>query len=304
MRIAIVQEGPEFNQLEASVEKARYLIHKASNEQADLIVFGECWLSGYPVWLDICRDVGIWDSEDIKAVWAEMYRNSLSLVSEHFQKIKKSVHQVKSLGALGLNEVVPQGAGNGTIYNSLVIISKDGELVHHHRKLMPTHTERLVHGAGDSRGLKVLSTPHGRIGGLICWEHWMPLTRQAMHNAGEDIHIALWPMVKEMNHIASRHYAFEGRCHVIAAGQVMPRSQVPSQLEIAPQFAKQKYVLRGGSAVYGPTGQVLLEPVYDKSEILYCEIDPFANVGERMNLDVSGHYQRPDVFRFEVISPE
>ena len=130
----------------------------------------------------------------------------------------------------GVSERVGAGPGRGTLYNTLLTIGPDGELLNHHRKLVPTYTERMVWGNGDADGVRAVDTPSGRAGGLVCWEHWMPLARQALHDSGEDIHAALWPTVHDRHQLASRHYAFEGRCFVLAAGQLIQGSTLPKDL--------------------------------------------------------------------------
>ena len=135
---------------------------------------------------------------------------------------------------VGVSERVSAGPGRGTLYNSLLTIGPDGQLLNHHRKLVPTYTERMVWGNGDADGLQAVDTPAGRVSGLVCWEHWMPLARQALHDSGEDIHVAVWPTVHDRHQLASRQYAFEGRCFVLAAGSVMRASSLPPELEVEP----------------------------------------------------------------------
>ncbi len=302
MKLAIIQDGPIYFDLKKTIEKTHDLLSDAARLGADVIVFGECWLSGYPVWLDICSDVNLWDDEHVKSLWAKMYHSSIDIESALFTKL---CQHIKSIGAhviIGANERINRGRGNGTLYNSILTIDKQGQLCNHHRKLMPTYTEKLVHGLGDGAGLKSVHTAYGKIGSLICWEHWMPLTRQAMHDEGEDLHIALWPHVKELHQVASRHYAHEGRCYVAAVGQVMHLSELPEGLVISPKIdiPDDQILMRGGSAIYGPDGSVIQEPISTERKIITRDLDLSACVGERMNLDTSGHYQRSDVFSFEV----
>jgi predicted amidohydrolase len=137
---------------------------------------------------------------------------------------------------VGVTERVEGGPGRGTLYNSLLTLGPDGRLLNHHRKLVPTYTERLVWGTGDAEGLRAVDTPAGRVGGLVCWEHWMPLARQAMHESGEDVHVAVWPTAHEMHQVASRQYAFEGRCFVLRrARSCAPR---PCRPELEPHPAR------------------------------------------------------------------
>jgi len=202
---------------------------------------------------------------------------------------------------IGVNERVDSGPGNGTLYNSLLTISEDGQLGNHHRKLVPTYTERLVWGNGDGRGLEAVPTSAGRVGGLICWEHWMPLARMAMHNSGEHIHVAVWPTVHELHQLASRHYAFEGRCFVLAVGLMMPAEDLPRELREGAALLSggSQWIERGGSAIIGPDSRYILDPVFDREELLVSDLDLTQIGRELMTFDVSGHYARPDLFRFE-----
>lgn len=203
---------------------------------------------------------------------------------------------------VGVQERVDEGPGRGTLYNTLLTFGPDGALLNHYRKLMPTFTERLVWGAGDGTGLRASATDRGRIGGLVCWEHWMPLARQVLHDAGEDLHVAAWPQVKEMNLVASRHYAFEGRCYVIACGALMRAGSLPTELETPEAFRGRPdaLVLRGGSAIIGPDGAILAGPVLDEETILLADLDLSRVAAESLTLDVTGHYQRPDLFELRL----
>ena len=299
---AIIQGQPEYYDLPATVTKATDLIHDAAKKGAKLITFGETWFPGYPVWLDICSDIGLWDHEPTKEVYAQLVQNSVVVSGSEIQHFAKIAKQLEVVLVLGINERVAIGAGNGTLYNTLLTIDANGEVVNHHRKLRPTHTERLVWGQGDGAGLHAVDTAVGRVGGLVCWEHWMPHARQAMHESAEQIHIAAWPTVKEMLQIASRHYAFEGRTFVLAAGSVLAANAIPGQLEIAPGLNIQPdtWVQRGGSAIIAPDGTYLVEPVYDEEAILVADLDLKMIAKESMALDVTGHYSRPDIFTFGV----
>jgi len=301
-KIAIVQSGPVYNDIDKSVSKAEVWVKKAAKADADIIAFGECWLTGYPAWIDYAPNAGLWDHEPVKEAWATMYDNALEIPGKHLDQIQNLARDYKIHVILGANEVVRKGKGNGTLYNAVLQIDKQGHVRNHHRKLMPTYTEKLVYGQGDGKGLKAIETEHGRIGALICWEHWMPLTRQAMHDEAEDIHFALWPYVKEMHQIATRHYAFEGRCYVISVGQMMKASETPKGVELPDKLGKKnKWVLKGGSCVAGPDGSWILKPQGEKEGIIYVDLPGLRkNTKEKMNLAVSGHYNRPDVFKFKV----
>ena len=303
LTIAIVQDSPVFNDLGATLEKASRLAAEAAREGAQLIVFGETWFAGYPAWLDVCPEAALWDHPLTKKVFAQMYRNSVTVPGPACETLGALAKQHRLYLIAGVHESVVRGPGNGTLYNSILFFDPQGQLVNHHRKLMPTFTERLVHGPGDGAGLKTVDTPYGPIGGLICWEHWMPLARLAMHEAGEHIHFALWPKVHELLQVASRSYAFEGRCFVVAVGQILAAADLPDGLALPPDLRADpsQLVLNGGSAVIGPDGRYRLEPRYDLRGLIYHTFDDLDSVlQERMTLDVTGHYQRPDLFTFSV----
>lgn len=302
LKVAIIQAAPIFMNLEASVARAIELIDEAASQGAKLIVFGETWLPGYPAWLDYCPGAALWDHEPTKEVFAELRRNSLVVGGSEALALAKAATDHEIVLVIGVNERVDQGPGNGTLYNSLLTFNSDGTLSNHHRKLVPTYTERLVWGQGDGNGLKAVDTSVGRIGGLICWEHWMPLARQLLHNSGEAIHIAVWSTVPEMHQLASRHYAFEARCFVLAAGSLMKVRDLPPQLPVVPELFDKPdhFLLGGGSSIIGPDGRYIVEPVFNEEQIILAEVDLKTIDRERLTLDVSGHYQRADLFDFRV----
>ena len=301
LQAGILQYAPEFLNLESSVEKLADLLSLAKNEKLELAVFGECWLSGYPAWLDHCPGAALWNKAEAKAIWQQFYLNSVVVGSKHTDFISKLCKDYGIYLVIGVNERVNSGVGQGTVYNSLLTFGKDGQLLNHHRKLMPTYSEKLLYGLGDARGLKSVETEWGKLGGLICWEHWMPLSRQAMHNSGEEVHVAVWPGVHEMHQTASRHYAFEGRCFVLAAGQLLKARDLPAGLELpADAYTEDSLLLNGGSAIYAPNGNCIAGPLYNSEGIVAAELSLHQCIQERMTLDVSGHYQRPDIFDFRV----
>jgi predicted amidohydrolase len=300
--VGIIQAAPVYLNLAASMDKATQLVEDAAGQGARLIVLGETWLPGYPAWLDYCPDAAVWDHPPTKHVFARLRQNSITVPGPETEMLAQLARRLRVVITLGVNERVETGPGNGTLYNSLLTLATDGQLVNHHRKLVPTYTERLVWGPGDARGLTAVETAVGRVSGLICWEHWMPLARQALHNSGEHLHVAVWPGVKEMHQLASRHYAFEGRCFVLAAGLIMPAADLPESLQLPADLANKpdQLILNGGSAVIAPDGRYLAGPVYDEETILTAELDLTEIDMERMTLDVTGHYARPDVFDFRV----
>lgn len=301
IRVAAVQTAPVYMDLERSVEKALLLIAEAARLGAKLVVFPETWLPGYPAWLDSCRDVALWDHEPTKKVFARLMENSVVVPGPMTEALAAAAREHQVVLNISAHERVKQGAGRGTLYNTMLTFGSDGSLLNRHRKIMPTYTERMIWGEGDGTSLKAVDTEAGRVGGLICWEHWMPLARHTLHVSGEDIHVAAWPQVKEMNLIASRHYAFEGRCFVIACGAVMKSSELPPELErVGALRDPDSLVLNGGSAIIGPDGSLLAGPVFGEETILIADLDLSRIAEESLTLDVTGHYYRPDLFEVKL----
>ena len=297
-RVAVVQAAPEFMDLNGSMEKARSLIRDAASRGAELVAFPEAWLPGYPAWLDSCRDAALWDHAPTKHVFARLVENSVVVPSSHTEALSSLAKEFGIALSMGINERVKEGPGHGTLFNSNLLFNSDGALVNCHRKIMPTFTERMIWGMGDGASLQAANTSSGRVGALICWEHWMPLARQVLHVSREEVHIAAWPWVKEMNLVASRHYAFEGRCFVLACGGIMRARDLPQEMEPLQSLRSQPdaLLLRGGSAIVGPDGKVLAGPIFDEETILIAELDFSSITRESLTLDVTGHYARPDVF--------
>ena len=299
--VAVVQAevAPD---LESGLARTASLAREAAAEGAKLVVFPETWLPGYPAWLDVCRDAALWDFPPVKAVFARMAANSVVVDGEAGKALGAIAAESGVTMVVGVIERVEAGPGRSTLYNSLLTYGPDGALLNHHRKLVPTYTERMVWGNGDAQGLQAVETPAGRVGGLICWEHWMPLARQAMHDSGEDIHVAAWPTAHEMHQVASRQYAFEGRCFVLAAGSLAYGRDLPPELEAHADRVPgpDTPVLRGGSAIIGPDGSYLVGPVYERTIILHAVLELDRVREEAMTLDVSGHYSRPDCLEFTV----
>ncbi|MBC8088750.1 MAG: carbon-nitrogen hydrolase family protein [Phycisphaerae bacterium] len=303
VRVSVVQAEVS-RTLQEGLDRTAALAAECGERGADLVVFPETWLPGYPVWLDVCRDVALWDSAAVKAVYERHADNSVDVDGVSGAMLGRIARESGVTMVLGVTERIARGVGRGTLYNALLTYGPDGVLLNHHRKLVPTYTERMVWGHGDANGLRAVDTPAGRIGGLVCWEHWMPLSRQALHESGEDIHVAAWPTVHEMNQITCRQYAFEGRCFVLAAGSLMRASELPSELEThADRVADAgSWVMRGGSCIIAPNGQYVVPPVFEAHALLHAELDLGMVRREHMSLDVAGHYSRPDIFNFSVNS--
>ena len=301
VRVAAVQHAPVVLDRAASVEKGAALIDEAARGGADLVVFPETWLPGYPFWI---FGAGF-HAPGMQDVHARLLRNSVRVPSESTEVICEAARRNRVHVVMGLNEL---GDSAGTIYNSLLYVSRDGEILGVHRKLTPTSAERMVWGVGDGSTLHVFDTDVGRLGGLICWEHWMPLARFAMHARGEHIHVAAWPELPEIHQLAARTYAFEGRCFVVCAGMYLPETAMPRDFEapeavraLADTYSSEPGVLLpGGSGVIGPDGNWIAGPAGNEETIVYGDVDLEAIPSAFQALDVVGHYNRPDVFQLTV----
>ena len=299
MRVAIVQAeiAPT---LAAGLVRTSALARDAARGGAQLVIFPETWLPGYPIWLDVCRDVALWNHAPTKAVFTRYAEQSVVVGGETTRALSALAAELSIGLVIGVSERVDDGPGRGTLYNTILTFDTTGQLCNHHRKLVPTYTERMVWGAGDAAGVRAVHVGAARVGGLVCWEHWMPLARQALHDSGEDVHVALWPTVHEMHQVASRQYAFEGRCFVLAAGALMRARDLPGELEVHASHAPDAWVMRGGSAIIAPDGSYIAGPVYEAETLVFGDLDLRMIRAESMTLDVSGHYSRPDAFLFSV----
>ena len=285
---AAVQAAPIFLDRDATVDKACTLIAEAAEAGAELIVFPETWIPGYPFWH---TSEGVRNSE----TYARLWKNAVEIPSSATDRLADAARKAGAYVVIGLSE--RDTVGRGTLFNTLLYLSPDGEIAHKHRKLMPTFTERTIWGMGDGSDLGLLDTPLGRMGGLICWEHEMTLAKYALYAQGEQVHCAVWPAYSAQNsHIdfGMRQYAFEGACFVVSACGVL----VPGSLPEA--FGGDKVPSNGGSAIIAPNGDYLAGPVYGCEEIIYAEIDLELTIRERHSHDIAGHYARPDVLQLIV----
>ncbi len=294
-KVAAAQAAPAFLNLEASLEIACSWIAEAGRQGIQLLVFPETWLPGYPIWLDLSPRAALWDYPPAKAIFRRLYENSPTIPSPITDRLGTAAAEAGLVLVMGLHE-----RAGGTLYNSLVYFGADGRLLGVHRKLVPTYTERMIWGRGDGPGLVAVETPLGMIGGLVCWEHWMPLARQALHQKNEIVHAAVWPSVKETHLLASRSYAFEGRCFVIAAGSILRREHLPQGFPLLDEMPGDGPWMTGGSAIISPDASFVAGPADDQEQLVVGTIDPGRIAEEKLTLDVCGHYARPDVFTFEV----
>ncbi len=291
VKVACVQAEPVIFERDATIGKLATLCAEAAGEGAKLVVFPETFVPVYPSsrW---ARHFAGWDDGDAKALFSRLARESLEIPSEASDRIAAIARDNRVWLAVGANELE-----RGTIYNALLLYGPDGTLALRRRKLMPTNHERLVWGVGTGDGLTVVPTPIGKLGGLICWENFMPLARFALYDAGVEIYLAPTADDTETWHETIRHIAREARAFVVSPSVFQRVSSYPDYVPIAdgPELLG-----RGGSAIVAPDGTYLAGPLWDEEGILYAELDPAQLYAERQRFDPAGHYHRPDVFTFEV----
>jgi nitrilase len=291
---AAVQAAPAFLDREACVERACRLIREAGSNGARLAVFPEAFVPTYPDW--------VWRSvpwQDQGALYRRLFENSVVIPSATTDALSEAARTAGMYVCMGVNERDERGS---TLYNTLLYLGPDGSVLGKHRKLMPTGAERLVWGAGDGSTLLVLDTPFGRVGGLTCWEHYMPLARYAMYAQGVDILLAPTWDRGEVWTASLRHIAKEGRVFAVGVAPVLRGSDVPADIPGREGLYRgdDDWMCPGGSAIVGPAGQVLAGPLAEKEGILYAELDAAAARSSRHEFDPVGHYARPDVFRLTV----
>ena len=220
LALAIIQRPPVFLNLAASVDRAESLVREAHGDGAAMVVFPEAWLPGYPVWLDEAPGAALWGHRPAELLFALLFANAPTIDGSELDRLATLSEELGVEIVMGMHE-----RRGGSLYNAAVRLTPEGRR-DVHRKLMPTHNERMIWVPADGSTFAPWPGPNGNIGALICWEHWMPLARAARHHDGEVLHLALWPAVTDLHLLASRHYAFEGQCVVAAAGTVLTRTDV------------------------------------------------------------------------------
>lgn len=300
-KVAAIQASPVFMNRDDCIQKACELIADAADGGAQLAVFPEAWIPGFPIWIECSLGAALWEHRPAKNAFVRLTANAVEIPGPATEALCDAA-AVSGCGVvMGVTER-ERGHRHGTLYNTIIFIDANGQLLGKHRKLVPTYAERMIWGPGDGSTLGAFDSVVGRISGLICWEHWMPLARHAIHTTGEQVHAALWPEVDEIHHVASRHYAFEARCFVVAVGCVLRRAQIPDDMEIFREdgIAPEKQLLSGGSAIIGPDGRYLAGPADLEETILYADLDTSLIAAEHQIFDSVGHYARPDIFKVSV----
>jgi nitrilase len=298
-RLAIVQRAPVILDRGQTIRAAASGVAEAAANGAQLVIFPETYIPGYPSWIWRLRPGT--DGALSARLHGLLLENSVCLKRGDLRPLMDAAQLHKVTVVCGMNER-DEESGGGTLYNTVIVISSDGQILHKHRKLMPTNPERMVWGFGDGSTLKVVDTPCGRIGALICWENFMPLARYALYAQGIDIYVA--PTYDNGDGWIGtlQHIAREGGCWVVGSGCALRGSDFPADI---PQLTAlypdpEEWVNAGDSVVIAPGGKIVAGPLRREAGILYAEIDIAAVGAARRSLDVVGHYSRPDVFQLHV----
>ena len=300
VKVACVQAEPVVLDRAATLDKLEGLTAEAAGQGADLVVFPETFVPAYPssVW---ARRLAGWADPRAKAAFALLARESVAVPGPDVDRLGVVAREHGVWLVTGVNEVDPQRPG--TLYNSLLYHAPDGSLALHHRKLVPTNHERLIWGPGDGRGLEAVPTELGRIGGLICWENYMPLARFALYDTGVEIYVASTADDGDAWQATLVHIARESRAFVVAPSHFQRAAAYPDDFPLREALEGHELLGRGGSAVLGPDGSYLAGPLYDEEGVLYAELDGDRLLEERQRFDPVGHYHRPDVLGLSVRVP-
>jgi nitrilase len=297
-RIATVQAAPVFLDRAATIDKACALIARAAAEGARLALFPECFVPAYPFWV---WHVPAGDTTTLRELYAELVAEAVTVPGPDVDRLAAAARRHGIAVAMGVNERNAEASGT-SLYNSLLLIDEDGRLRGCHRKLVPTAGERLVHAPGDGSTLAVHDLGWARVSGLVCWENYMPLARYALYAWGAQVHLApTWdrgePWLSTLRHVAK-----EGRVYVVGAGMPLRREDVPSRLGFLERYfaTGAPWINPGDSAIVSPDGKMLAGPAHEEETILYAEVEPPQLTGPRFQLDVAGHYARPDIFDLRV----
>jgi nitrilase len=298
--VACVQAEPVILDRERTIDRLADLTAEAAAAGAELVVFPETFVPAYPssVW---ARALAGWADPGAKAAFARLAREAVSVPGPSAERIGQVAREHGVWLVTGVNEVDPERPG--TLYNSLLYHAPDGRLALHHRKLVPTNHERLVWGQGDGGGLRAIETDVGRVGGLICWENYMPLARFALYESGVEIYVASTADDGDAWQSTLVHLARESRAFVVSPCHFQRATSYPADFPLRHLLEGIEILGRGGSAILAPDGSYLAGPLYDEEGILYAELDPSRLYEERQRFDPAGHYHRPDVLRLKVRAP-
>lgn len=298
-KVAILQAAPQIFDAQASTAKACRLTGEAAALGAQLILFPEAFIPAYPRGLAFGAVIGS-RSPTGRQAWQQYWANAIDVPGPETYALGQAARQAQAYLAIGVIERDNQFS-RGTLYCTLLYFGPDGQLLGKHRKLKPTASERLVWGEGDGSTLTVLDTALGKIGGLICWENYMPLARMALYAKGVELYIAPTADSRDTWQATLRHIACEGRCFVLGCNQFVSKSMYPADFPGIEELSNQPEIMcRGGSVIISPLGEVLAGPLYDQEGMLLAELDLEDVSRGKFDFDVAGHYARPDIFQLLV----
>lgn len=298
-QIAIVQTAPVFLDKNKTIELAVSKIEEAAQKGAELVVFGEAFIPGYPAWIWRLRPGADWDVSE--QLHERLLNNAVDMDSDDLGPLYEVARKHQLTIVCGINER-DNKLSRTTLYNSVVVIGPEGTLLNKHRKLMPTNPERMVWGFGDASGLKVVDSPAGRIGTLVCWENYMPLARYALYSQGVELYIAQTNDSGDDWISSLQHIAREGGCWVVGCGNFLKIDDIPDDLPERDKLYPDadEWLNPGDSVVIAPGGQIVAGPMRQEEGLLLCEIDLQKAAIAKRALDVAGHYSRPDIFTLQV----
>ncbi len=301
VKVAVVQAAPVLFDKTLSVEKACHLIKDAGAKGSKVVLLPEAFIPAYPRGFSFGMVVGS-RSDEGRCLWKRYWDNAIEIPGREVEALGEASKEAGVYLAIGVIER-DGDYSRGTVYCTLLYFDPDGHLMGKHRKLKPTGSERLIWGEGDGSTMPVFSTEVGNMGGLICWENYMPLARMAMYGKGVEIYFAPTADTRETWQATMQHIACEGRCFVLGCNQFVTKEMYPSDLETFEELSDQPDVMcRGGSVIVSPFGEVMAGPLYDKEGILYADLDLSEIAKAKVDFDVVGHYARPDIFQLHVNS--
>ncbi|MBT8266964.1 MAG: carbon-nitrogen hydrolase family protein [Bacteroidia bacterium] len=295
LKVGLAQIAPVWLNKEQTLQKVKDSISEAAEKAVELLVFGEGLVPGYPFWLALVGGAE-WNTKVNKELHAHYVANAITIENNDLAELCTMAKSHKMAIYLGVIER-PKDRGGHSIYAALVYIDQKGEIQSVHRKLQPTYDERLTWASGDGHGLKVHPLKAFTVGGLNCWENWMPLPRTALYGQGEDLHVAVWPGSNHNTKDITRFIARESRSYVLSVSSLMSRSDFPKDTPHLEKILKNapEVLANGGSCIAGPDGEWLVPPVIGEEGIIIKELDFNRVLEERQNFDPVGHYSRPDV---------
>ena len=299
VKVAVVQAAPVLFEREKTLQKACDLVADATGQGAEVVLLPEAFVPAYPRGLSFGTVVGNRTAAG-RLLWQRYWDNTIEVPSADTEMLGKAARDASVYLAIGVVER-DREFGGGTLYCTLLYFGPDGQLLGKHRKLKPTAAERLIWGEGDGSTLTVIDTEYGKIGGLICWENYMPLARMAMYAKGVGIYLAPTADQRDSWQATLRHIALEGRCFVLGCNQYVTRQMYPNDLEGIEELTDQpEIVCRGGSVIISPLGEVLAGPLWDEEGILAADLDLAEITRGKLDFDVVGHYARSDIFQLKI----